>query len=83
MDLFCTDVLKDAVERAGLTGFAFEHLWSSETGGVYRQLVGMERAVGEAGRTLAARDERVRREMLDRMAAEGGLPAVPRARGRR
>ena len=83
LDLLCTDLLKDAVERADLTGFAFEHLWSSETGGSPRRRPGIEGTLGEAGRQLAERNERTRREMLDRMAATGSrTPIVPAGKRR-
>ncbi|MCG4273355.1 hypothetical protein [Acetobacter senegalensis] len=31
--LLCTDVLKDEVEKSGLVGLTFQHLWNSTTGG--------------------------------------------------
>lgn len=31
--LLCTDVLKDVVEKSGLVGLTFQHLWNSTTGG--------------------------------------------------
>ncbi|OUI98511.1 imm11 family protein [Acetobacter cibinongensis] len=35
--VFCTDQFKDLVEAAGIVGFKFEHLWNSETGGIWRE----------------------------------------------
>jgi len=31
--LLCTDVLKDVIEKSGLVGLTFQHLWNSTTGG--------------------------------------------------
>ncbi|GAN60800.1 hypothetical protein ACI01nite_14330 [Acetobacter cibinongensis] len=33
--ILCTDQFKDLVEGAGIVGFKFEHLWNSETGGIW------------------------------------------------
>ena len=69
LDLICTDLLRDAVRQADLTGFAFEHLWSAETGGVRRPFIGIEGVVGEPGRQRAARDKQARRDMLAKLAS--------------
>ena len=76
LQLFCTDTLKDAIEQADLTGFALEHLWSSDTGGIRRPRIGMEGLGGEAGRLRQARNEQARRDMLDRMRDEASAPAI-------
>ena len=77
--LVCTDAVKDAIEQADLTGFALEHLWSSETGGVRRPRTGMEAWGDEARRLRRARNEQARRDMLDRMAREGPAPTLPKS----
>ena len=75
--MVCTDTVRTAIEQADLTGFALEHLWSSDTGGIRRPRIGMEGLGGEAGRLRQARNDQARRDMLDRMRREGLTPALP------
>jgi hypothetical protein len=66
-DVFVSDRFKAAVEQAGLVGFVFEEIWSSETGGVYRprEMPPIDRVPGESARRAKAK-RRALREVLAR-----------------
>ena len=66
--VFVSDRVVDLVREHGLTGFVFEEIWSSETGGV--QLppaeLPIERVPGEFARRAAAKRRALREELARR-----------------
>lgn len=71
--VFVSDRVVDLVREHGLTGFVFEEIWSSETGGVQLPpaVLPIERVPGEFARRAAAKRRALRQELARRA---GGTP---------
>lgn len=72
--VFVSDRVVDLVREHGLTGFLFQEIWSSETGGVQLPpaVLPIERVPGEFARRAAAKRRALREELARRACSTPG-----------